>query len=56
MQEEKGLTEDEMFGWHHRLKGHESEQTIDSTDMSLIVKNGETCHAAVHGVKESDMT
>ena len=24
-QEEKGLTEDEMVGWHHRLNGHEFE-------------------------------
>ena len=23
--EEKGTTEDEMAGWHHRLNGHESE-------------------------------
>ena len=23
--EEKGMTEDEMAGWHHRLDGHESE-------------------------------
>ena len=23
---EKGMTEDEMFGWHHRLQGHEFEQ------------------------------
>ena len=23
-QEEKGATEDEMAGWHHRLDGHES--------------------------------
>ena len=22
-QEEKGMTEDEMVGWHHRLEGHE---------------------------------
>ena len=22
-QEEKGMTEDEMVGWHHQLKGHE---------------------------------
>ena len=22
-QEEKGTTEDEMLGWHHRLDGHE---------------------------------
>ena len=25
-QEEKGKTEDEMFGWHHQLDGHEFEQ------------------------------
>ena len=25
-QEEKGMTEDEMVGWHHRLHGHEFEQ------------------------------
>ena len=24
-QEEKGMTEDEMSGWHHRLHGHEFE-------------------------------
>ena len=24
-QEENGMTEDEMAGWHHRLNGHESE-------------------------------
>ena len=24
--EEKGMTEDEMIGWHHRLNGHEFEQ------------------------------
>ena len=26
-QEEKGMTEDEMAGWHHWLNGHESEWT-----------------------------
>ena len=25
---EKGTTEDEMVGWHHRLNGHEFEQTL----------------------------
>ena len=25
-QEEKGTTEDEMAGWHHRLNGYEFEQ------------------------------
>ena len=24
-QKEKGITEDEMAGWHHRLDGHEFE-------------------------------
>ena len=28
-QEEKGTTEDEMTGWHHRLNGRESEWTRD---------------------------
>ena len=27
-QEEKGITEDEMAGWHHCLNGHEFEQTL----------------------------
>ena len=27
-QEEKGTTEDEMDGWHHRLSGHEFEQAL----------------------------
>ena len=26
-QKEKGVTEDEMVGWHHRLNGQEFEQT-----------------------------
>ena len=25
-QEEKGITEDEMAAWYHRLDGHETEQ------------------------------
>ena len=28
-QEEKGTTEDEMVGWHHRLNGHEFEQNLE---------------------------
>ena len=27
-QEEKGTTEDEMAGWHHRLDGHEFENIL----------------------------
>ena len=27
-QEEKGMTEDEMVGWHHRLNRNESEQAL----------------------------
>ena len=44
--EEKGMTEDEMVGWHHRLNGHEFKQT-------LIVKDIEAWHAAVHGFTKS---
>ena len=31
-QEEKGMTEDEMAGWHHRLDGHEFEQALGAGD------------------------
>ena len=27
-QEKKGMTEDEMIGWHHQLDGHEFEQAL----------------------------
>ena len=27
-QEEKGMTEDEMVGWHHQLNGHEFKQAL----------------------------
>ena len=30
--EEKGATEDEMVGWHHRLNGHEFEWTLGVCD------------------------
>ena len=30
--EEKGMTEDEMVGWHHRLNGHEFEQALGVGD------------------------
>ena len=28
MQEEKGVTEDEMVEWHHQLNGYELEQSL----------------------------
>ena len=31
-QEEKGATENEMAGWHHRLNGHEFEYTLGVCD------------------------
>ena len=31
-QEEKGMTEDEMVGWHHWLNGHEFEQVLGVGD------------------------
>ena len=31
-QEEKGTTEDEMVGWHHRLGGHEFERALGIGD------------------------
>ena len=38
------MTEDEMVGWHHRLDGHEFEQTPG---------DGEAWGVAVHGVTKS---
>ena len=29
---EKGVTEDEMVGWHHRLNRHEFEQTLGDSE------------------------
>ena len=46
-QEEKGMTEDEMAGWHHRLNGHEYEQTPGDSEDS------KAWHAVVHGVTKS---
>ena len=50
-QEEKGMTEDEMIGWHHLLDGHEFEQTpgVGDGQGSLVL-----CSPWVH--KELDMT
>ena len=31
-QEEKGTTEDEMVGWHHRLNEHEFEQALGDSE------------------------
>ena len=30
--QEKRATEDEVFGWHHLISGHECEQTPDNTE------------------------
>ena len=31
-QEQKGMTEDEMVGWHRQLNGHEFEQVLGTGD------------------------
>ena len=46
-QEEKGMTEDEMVGWHHGLDGRESEWTPGVGD------GRETWRAAIDGVAKS---
>ena len=49
--QEKGMTEDEMVGWHHRLNGHEFAQ-------ALRVGDGQRSLACCNpwGCKESDTT
>ena len=50
-EEEKGMTEDEMVGWHHWLDGHEFEQALGVGDgqESLVC-------CSPWGLKESDTT
>ena len=50
-QEEKGTTEDEMVWWHHRLNGHEFEQTLGHSEG----QGGLAC-CSPWGHKELDMT
>ena len=51
MQEEKGMAEDEMVGWHIRLDRHESEQApgVGDGQESLVC-------CSPWGHKESDKT
>ena len=50
-QEEKGMTEDEMLGWHHWLNGHEFEQTLGDSE-----GQGSLASCSSWGHKKSDMT
>ena len=50
-QEEKGMTEDEMVGWHHRLDGHEFVQVLGDGD-----GQGSLACCSPWGHKESDTT
>ena len=51
MQEDKGMTEDEMVTWHHRLDGHEFEQSL-----GVGYEQGSLTCCILLGCKESDMT
>ena len=50
-QEEKGITEDEMTGWHHQLDGHEVGQAPGTGD-----GQGSLACCSLWGCKESDTT
>ena len=47
----KGMTEDEMVGWHHRLDGHEFEQALGVGD-----GQGSLACCSPWGLKVSDVT
>ena len=46
-QEEKGMTEDEMAGWHHRL------MDVSLSELRGLVMDREAWRAAIHGVTKS---
>ena len=46
-QEKKGMTEDKIVGWYHRLNGQEFEQVRE------LVMDREAWHAAVCGVAKN---
>ena len=50
-QKEKGVTENEMVGWHHQLSGHEFEQTLGVSE-----GQGSLACCSPWGHKELDMT
>ena len=50
-QEEKGMTEGEMVGWHHWLNGHEFEQAL-----RVRARQGSLASCSPWGCKESDTT
>ena len=50
-QEEKGMTEDEVVGWYHRLNGREFEQALGVDD-----GQGSLACCSPWGRKELDMT
>ena len=50
-QEEKGTTEDEMVGWHHRLDGHEFKEALGVGDW----QGGLACYS-LWGCKELGTT
>ena len=50
-QEGKGMTEDEMVGWHSQLNVHEFEQTLGDKE-----EQGSLACCSPRGCKESDMT
>ena len=52
-QEEKGVTEDEMVGWHHQLNGHEFAQTHIWNQLQRVMKDKEAWRAAAHGVSKN---
>ena len=45
------MTEDEMVGWHHRLNGHDFEQTLGDSE-----RQGSPGCCSLWGLEELDTT
>ena len=52
-QAEKGTTEDEIVGWHHRLYERTDSMNVSLSELPELVKDSEAWRGVVHGSAKS---